>query len=276
MQREQTHFWRDDSLGEVEALHARYITHAFAPHTHEGYAIGVIMEGAETFRYRGQTEVAPAGSLVVINPGEVHTGQAATADGWRYRMLYPAGGVVRAVASELAGRPVDVPFFRQAVIEDPALARDLARVHADLEAPASPLERGSWLWSLLARLITRHAEPVPTRTRVRPAHRAVRQAQDLLEAAPEQAISLDELSRQVGLSPYHLLRTFRAEVGLPPHAYQTQLRVWRARRLLRAGLSIAEAASAAGFVDQSHLHRHFRRVLGVSPGAYLRSFAPSR
>jgi AraC-like DNA-binding protein len=270
MQREQTHFWRDDSLGEVEALHARYITHAFAPHTHEGYAIGVIVEGAETFRYRGQTEVAPAGSLVVINPGEVHTGQAATASGWRYRMLYPAGSILQTIASDLAGRQVDLPFFKQPVLQDPWLARELARVHAALEGSESPLELGTRLWTLLARLIERHAEPLSGWARLRPTHCAVRNAQALLEAHPERAISLHELSTRVGLSPYHLLRTFRAEVGLPPHAYQTQLRVWRARRLLQAGLSIAEAAVASGFVDQSHLHRHFRRVVGVSPGTYLR------
>jgi AraC-like DNA-binding protein len=72
----------------------------------------------------------------------------------------------------------------------------------------------------------------------------------------------------VQLSPFHLLRVFRAAVGLPPHAYQIQLRVARAKELLRAGMPIAAVAVEVGFVDQSHLTRHFKRLVGVPPGRY--------
>ncbi|MGE5598408.1 MAG: AraC family ligand binding domain-containing protein, partial [Bacteroidota bacterium] len=86
---ERAKFWRDTTLGGLELLRASYITHAFAPHTHEGFAIGVIEAGAEGFSYRRSYHVAPAGTMVVINPGERHTGEAAARTGWTYRMLYP-------------------------------------------------------------------------------------------------------------------------------------------------------------------------------------------
>lgn len=96
----------------------------------------------------------------------------------------------------------------------------------------------------------------------------VQQALDYLETHYAAAITLDDLAAQTHLSPYHLLRLFKATYGLPPHAYLTQLRVQRAKRLLLAGQPIAAVALDVGFVDQSHLTRHFKRIVGVPPGQY--------
>jgi len=75
-------------------------------------------------------------------------------------------------------------------------------------------------------------------------------------------------ARVAGLSPCHLNRVFRRALGLPPHAFQTQLRVVRAGALLRRGWPLAAVAAETGFADQSHLTRRFKTVVGVTPGAY--------
>jgi AraC-like DNA-binding protein len=80
----------------------------------------------------------------------------------------------------------------------------------------------------------------------------------------------------VGLHPFALLRQFQRVVGLPPHAFVVQLRVERARDLLRAGRSPASVAAALGFADQAHLTRQFKQRIGVPPGAYARAFRTSR
>src|SRR5438105_1438296 len=99
-ERERAWRWRNGPLGSVEFLSARYFSHAFAPHTHEGYAFGVIENGVEAFHYRGALRVAPPGSVIALNPDEIHTGHAAGgARGWQYRMFYPDG----ALLSRLAG-----------------------------------------------------------------------------------------------------------------------------------------------------------------------------
>ena len=82
-------------------------------------------------------------------------------------------------------------------------------------------------------------------------------------------MTLPDLARCAGLSAFHLCRVFGATVGMPPHAYQTQVRVRRAKSLLRAGVPIAAAATAAGFYDQAHLTRHFKRIVGLTPGRYI-------
>jgi transcriptional regulator GlxA family with amidase domain len=104
----------------------------------------------------------------------------------------------------------------------------------------------------------------------------VRRARAFLHDAVADKITLDELAEHAALDKFHLVRAFRSEVGLPPYEYLTHLRVSRARELLRRGVLVAEAAQAVGFCDESQLHRHFRRIVGVAPGAYARSFRQHR
>lgn len=82
------------------------------------------------------------------------------------------------------------------------------------------------------------------------------------------AITLDDLARHADLDKFHLCRAFRAQVGLPPHAYLTRLRIHRAKELLGRGLRASEVAPLVGLYDQSQLTRHFRRLVGTTPGRY--------
>jgi AraC-like DNA-binding protein len=274
--RESATYWHDASLGNLELLKASFVTHAFAPHTHEGFAIGVIELGAETFTYRRQLRVAPAGSIVLINPGEMHTGEALTTEqGWRYRMLYPDAPMLQRAASEVMGHNAGVPFFPEPVVHDARLARLLLYLHAALEAGESQLERESRLLWTMAQLVVRYADDRPS---IRPA----RGEQDLaarvrahLQQHLSENVTLNDLSREINMSAFHLLRTFRDAAGLPPHAYLNQLRVARAKLLLREGMPIADVALTLGFSDQSHLNRHFKRIVGVTPGQFVRGIAPS-
>lgn len=264
-------FWRDPALGDLELLHATYVRHTFAPHAHDGFAIGVIEQGAERFAYRHAAHTAPAGTVVVINPGEIHTGEAALPGGWRYRMLYPAAAMLQAAAGNVAGRPRAIPFFPAPVIVDPALAAMLARLHCALTEGVTPLEREARLLWALAQLVARHADDRPPWQPAPAVPTAVERARDYLHAHYAAPVTLRELADHAGLSPFHLLRTFHATVGIAPHAYLMQLRVARAKPLLRAGLAIAAVAARTGFTDQSHLTRHFKRIVGVAPGHYVRA-----
>src|SRR4051794_6292855 len=99
--KEQVEFWRSPALRGLELLQATYITHTFAPHTHDTFVIGAIERGVETFRYRGQKLVAPAGSVVLVNPGEVHTGESPERLGWSYRVLYPPAAYLAEALAQL-------------------------------------------------------------------------------------------------------------------------------------------------------------------------------
>ena len=113
---ERTRFWRTSELGPVEWLAAAYRTHRFTRHWHDTYALGTVEVGGETFIARGERHYVRRGSLVLLNPGDIHDGETADPAGWRYRMLYPAPEVLAHVASAIAGGPTPAPHFRRAVV----------------------------------------------------------------------------------------------------------------------------------------------------------------
>ncbi len=257
-------FWQHADLGGLEVLRATYARHRFAKHTHDTFSIGLIEGGANGFFYRGATEVAGPGMICVVNPGEVHTGGEAGA--WSYWNLYPPASLFQACASELVDRPTGVPFFGTAVIDDPGTVRSLREAFVSLTGPAPRLEREVRLLRAVSDLILRHSEKRQTNHEAGRENARVRRVREYLEAHVADDVSLAELSTVADLSAFHLLRVFREAVGLPPHAYLTQLRVRRAKALLLQGVPIVEAAADAGFADQAHLTRRFKEVFGITPG----------
>ncbi|GFK93073.1 Multiple antibiotic resistance protein MarA [Fundidesulfovibrio magnetotacticus] len=267
--RDRARFWTDPDLDGLECLHATYVEHRFATHAHEEFVIGVIQSGAQGVRYRGGNLVMPERTTCVMNPQEPHTGHAAMEQGWSYRVVYPHPRVLAAVASDLAGRLVDAPFFPDLVHHDPVVTRRLLALHAALDSGCStPLARQGLLASALAALITRHGAPRAAVRRFAPHRHGVDRARQLLHACPERAVSLEELAAVAGLSPWHFARSFTAQVGMPPHVYQLGRRIGLAKRLLAAGEPIAQVAAVAGFADQSHLTNRFKSVVGITPGAF--------
>jgi AraC-like DNA-binding protein len=265
---EQVKFWRDPELGNTEMLCATYVTHSFSRHTHDGYAIGVIESGVEEFTYQGATHRAFANNIVIIHPGEVHTGHAGIPAGWKYRMLYPDASLLQRAISEVKEGWSTIPYFPNPVIQDEQLAGQVCRLHIALETSSSKLERESrFLWTL-AQLIIRHADDRPYFTPISQEHESVQRVRDYLNTDYANSISLKQLAHLANLKPLRLLRVFQQEVGLPPHAYLVQVRIARARELLKLGMPIVQVACETGFTDQSHLNRHFKRLVGVTPGQY--------
>jgi len=184
-------------------------------------------------------------------------------------VLYPEVHVVTGVAAELGWR--GTPSFPETIVADPRSAAALRAAHLAAEH-GDRLASSSLLRAALAGLLTAHAADRPggRPAAARRAPAAVALTRDLLAERLAGPPSLDELAGLTGLSPFALLRAFRAETGLPPHAYLNQLRVRRARSLLDDGRTPADVAAQTGFADQAHLTRHFKRVVGVPPGAYQR------
>jgi AraC-like DNA-binding protein len=165
-----------------------------------------------------------------------------------------------------------LPFFKQPVLHDPYIAGLLRRAHVASEEHASALERESRLLWSIAHLVARYADDPPAMQMLTPERERVKKVRAYIDEHYAENVSLDRLAALVNLSPFHLLRMFRKEVGLPPHAYLTQVRVRQAQQLLTIGTPIGLAAADVGFADQSHLTKHFKRFVGVTPGQY----APQR
>ncbi len=265
---ERVKFWHKQRYTNLELLHAHYVTHAFSRHAHDTFAVGVILQGAEAFDYRGTQQIAPAGHVVVINPGEPHTGSAATSAGWTYRMLYPSRDLLQQAAAEVGRKSTAEPWFTNAVLQDQALWQSLLSLHLALEHSPSRLEQDSRLIWALAQLVRRHAEVHAPAPSLKPETAAIQRVRDYLHAHMADNPSLKTLAAIAHLSPYYLLRQFQQQVGASPHEYVRGLRLTRAKALLLNGWTIAEVAHHTGFADQSHLTRQFKRAVGVTPGCY--------
>ncbi|ACZ85843.1 AraC family transcriptional regulator [Streptosporangium roseum] len=253
----------------MDLLKARYVTHRFSRHVHDGYAIGVIMSGVEEFDYRGARHRAGTGSLVLVNPEHVHTGQAGEPGGWAYRMLYPSIEVMSGIAAELAaGR--GTPHFPEPVVSHPHAAALLRAAH-DAAEHGDGLASSTLARTAFGALLRHHAAHRTADARPAREDRAVRRAREILHERLVDPPTLEDLARAVQAKPFALIRAFKAVTGLPPHAYLNTLRVRRARGLLDSGTSAAQVATDVGFTDQAHLTRHFKRVVGVPPGAYQRA-----
>lgn len=262
----------------LDLLTARIGRRHYAPHIHDEYAIGVTVDGTETMLYRGERIYSAAGSVVVVEPGEAHTGGPARPEGFAYLCLYPAAELLGAATTAELGPASAEPHFTNPIIDDRGLGEALRLAHHALRLGADPLEGESRLLGVLGALVRRHAASGPKAV---PAHRgaeAGRIARTVATRLSDELIApptLAEVATDLGLSRYQLLRAFRDAVGMPPYAWLAQHRVSRARALLDAGHRPAEAATLVGFADQAHLTRWFRRVLGVTPGVYRNSVQDS-
>lgn len=253
-------------LGFADALHAHYVTHEFARHSHEFYAIGVVMQGVEAFRLEGSTEYAPAGNVIAVHPGEVHTGYAIQQEGWEYRMFYPSIAWVNEIARSL-GFKDELPRVEGAVLDDLEVAGRLEQAHRLLMGGGNPLAGETLLSEAVGLLLQRHSRGLNRSERSLPKTPVI-QAIDYLRREVSQPVTLEELSRVSGLSRFHLVRAFRQHTGLPPHLYQLQFRIEEAKIRLRGPESLAQIALEVGFTDQAHFTKAFKRIVGVTPGAY--------
>ncbi|MBD1847695.1 AraC family transcriptional regulator [Cyanobacteria bacterium FACHB-63] len=264
---EQAQFWQVQSLKNLEFMRATYINHIFPRHSHETFGIGIVEQGSVKTVQAGTTYTIPVGSIVLFNPDEIHSCGATNEAGWTYRMLYPSHTMLEQVMLEITDRQ-KLPFFPFAAIQDRGLAQQIWRLHTASMQPHSSLIRESHLLLTLTRLLTRYTRDRPELPSIGSEMRAVTQARNYLEEHYNQNISLEQLSEITGLQSLRLLRAFRKQLGLPPHQYLIQIRIARAKQNLTKGIPISSVAIATGFTDQSHLTRHFKRIVGATPRQY--------
>jgi AraC-like DNA-binding protein len=267
-------YWRADSV-PVEAMHAHFTSHVYHRHSHESYSFGVTETGAQAFTCRHGHHVSGPGMVMAFNPDDPHDGRSAAENGFTYRMVH----IWPEFFAGLSGTDRRLPLFRAPVLDDPMTARSLRHLHAALTGPASELDRYERL-TAAAGLLVRHAagrlaSPGASGSPESNRGLAARIREVIHDAGAVADLTADDLAEATGCSRYAAYRAFRQVYGLSPSDYQRQLRVRAARGLLSRGVCPAAAAAQAGFADQAHLTRWFRRYYGVTPGVY-RSAVHSR
>ena len=245
----------------------------FGRHSHDQFGFGLIRRGAQkSASGRGPVE-AGAGDLITVNPGEVHDGSPLGDGGRAWQMLYLDPAIVSGLLAGLDG-PDRQREFERAVLHRPQLTGPFLSVFTALTAGPDPaasdlsaLSAEERLIPLLAGLLTPVRPPdwAPDRSAGR-----IIAARRRIDDDPAAPLTLEDLAAEAGMSRFHLIRAFRHQTGLTPHAYLVQRRVHLARRMIQQGTPLAETAAACGFADQSHMTRQFARTFGAAPGAFAR------
>ncbi|WP_454048713.1 AraC family transcriptional regulator [Cellulomonas sp. Marseille-Q8402] len=261
---EQVRAWRPDVPSVREVLHATFEQHAYPAHTHDAWTVLLIDDGAVAYELdRAPHEAVPA-SLTLLPPHVPHDGRSAISGrAFRKRVLYLEPAWLPAAAVEAAVvRPTTA---------DPRALAALAEVHAALRRPADALAAECAVHALHDHVQTHLGSP-PATARDAPLARRLR---ELLDDRLAESFTIVEAAQVLGAHPSHLVRVFSQAYGIAPHRYVTGRRVDHARRLLLAGHPPADAAARAGFHDQAHLTRHFRRLLGTTPRAFAGARSPA-
>ena len=259
-------------MGSVELRVGTSFRHPYPPHWHEEWLISLITGGAGYFHYRGAAHLVRPDALFVVGPGEVHANYALK-EGCSFRSMYVSQAVVLDAVAQTTHRGNWFSGSSPGLVPDFPLFQRFLKIHTLLERSSLKLEREAELLGLLvtiARSCERTSGPLPASGR-EPV--AIKRAQEFLKEHYSENVSLRVLAGVANLSPYHFLRAFRRLTGLPPHCYQLQMRIMRAKELMRKNWPLAQISSATGFADQSHFGRHFRRLTGLAPAAYLRELS---
>jgi AraC-like DNA-binding protein len=263
--------WRSQYLQSIELILSISQSDSLPRHFHEELELGIQQgSGGWRFNYRGTSHSVPANTLVITQLGETHQADWMSAENCTFRGLRIGTDLLQQVATEVAGRETDLPFFPTPLVHDRDFNTQIVRVHQALERSTSQLEQQTLMLDLLAQLILRYAENRLSVAKLGAEIQPVARVRAYLEDNYNREISLEQLAQVANLSSFHLNRAFRQTFGMPPHAYQIQLRIIRAKRLLTEELSIKKVALATGFASQSHFGSHFKRLVRVTPKQYLK------
>ncbi|PNA91171.1 MULTISPECIES: AraC family transcriptional regulator [unclassified Pseudomonas] len=262
---------KQDADTGIESVRAHFVGHAYDPHWHDSFLVGVTEQGVQQFNCRRVRHRSTPGQVFLLEPGDIHDGLAPTEEGFTYSTLYlqPAwlDQQLRSLFEHIPGD--SLPSFADTLCHDERLARATALAFCTVHDRDLRIVRQTAMDDLLA-CLTRHMH---WRRRINPDPRlplSAQRARDYLHAHLERDVGLEDLAQACGIDRFRLTRAFKAAFGIAPHAYLIQLRLARARRLLAQGQTPADVAVALGFADQSHLGRWFRRAYRLTPADYRR------
>ncbi|MES1939057.1 AraC family transcriptional regulator [Salinisphaera sp. T5B8] len=246
----------------MERLEAYFGGHAYDPHRHDTYAVGVTLAGVQSFHYRGAHRHSLPGRTIVIHPDEIHDGHAGAAGGFRYRMIFIPPHVFQDI---LRGQPL--PFLPGGITTDPRMAQSVVRLLRHIDSPPEALEEDDALFELAMAMnaVTGHRPP-PRRFD----YPAAQRARAFIDESPSTTITLAQLEAVSGQNRWRLSRDFRVLFGTSPYRYPTMRRLERFKGYVQAGNTLAQAAVDAGFADQSHMNRQFADAYGMPPGRWFK------
>lgn len=260
-------FWQDERMPYVETRRSCFSRTCYKSHSHPTFSIGAIDEGNSVFQSSfGTEQKISAGTLVIVPAHIEHSCNPLPDQAWSYQMLHLDISWLNQWYTEFQkeGFDLQLPQHKPLIIKDPSLYQAFSDMNETLfDSQKLIFEKEQSLIYCLTQLLLPHF----ILEEIQKTQYLYESFLDLIHIIKSSVrfISLEELAQQVGLSRYAIIRLFKANVGLTPHAFQINLKINQARAQLKQGIPLAELAVNLGFSDQSHFHKAFKAHTGITP-----------
>lgn len=250
--------WFKKAPGSLPRYEVHLSDIAYSPHRHESYTIALTIKGVQTFQYRGEKYSSIPGQVIVLHPDEIHDGQAGTDEGFTYRSLHLQPELMQTACGQSS-----LPFLEAGVYSDPALKDVTHTLLQDIDNELSDLGYHDAIQQL-ADAFMRLSGQIKIKRRTNNT-KAVQQAKDYIHNHLSHEVSMDDLESFTQHDRWQLARDFREVTATSPYRYLIYQRIKQASQHLLHGHKVADTACEFGFSDQSHFHRHFKQILGLTP-----------
>ncbi|MEK3732424.1 MULTISPECIES: AraC family transcriptional regulator [Paenibacillus] len=243
----------------ITALTASMADFTYVKHCHEEYAMGVTLRGVQQYNLDGSFQSSYRDGVMLFHPEQVHDGRAQDRSGIDYVMIYIQPGLFLDLLGKKDIVKFDAPIVYNRRLEHSILSLVRAIFSDQDEAVCS---------EMLIR-IAHHFSDIDMQVMPRRNDRLITRAKDMIHASLNDVLKLDELSRELGMTKYQFIRAFKASTGISPYRFFLNSKLEHAKRIIEQKKDIYSAVAACGFVDLSHLNRHFKRVYGITAMEYL-------
>lgn len=244
---------------DVLALSASFTDFTYKKHCHEEYAVGVTLRGIQQYHLDGHYQASYPNGVMLFNREQLHDGSSYDKEGIDYVMLYLKPELVEEIMGKKELR------FSTPIVYDPKLARSILMLNNAVQHRQDEAECSTRLFDLVNMLAQ---EEQPARL-WKPQDSLVRKAKEMMFCSTADVLKLDDLSAAFGLSKFQFIREFKAHTGFSPYQFFLNCKVEHARQSLEKHKDIYAAVADCGFVDLTHLNRHFKRVFGVTAHDYM-------
>lgn len=272
--RERITFSSLSFLRGIEAVAGEDVSNTFGKHIHNTFIVGLVTKGVRVITHEGGESRIPEGGLFFLNPGQVHACRSGDGGAHSYQLFSIASDVLSRMSSQISEKAEGDVWFEGVCGVHPEINQGICLFFEMLSDPLfTSFDKESHLYGLLSDILLTFAQSPPVVCHVGRQQESIERVRHHIQANHPKPLSLGSLASVACLSPFHLQRLFTHHYGISPHQYLTHTRISEAKKLLSEGHSIAEAALATGFADQSHLTNQFKRVVGTTPGRFLEGMA---
>lgn len=243
----------------ITALSASITDFKYKRHAHQEYAIGVTLRGIQHFHLDGSLQLSYQNGVMLFNPEQTHDGMAHDETGLDYVMLY----IDPQLFLDVTGKK-DIARFSTPIVYNHALEQKILNLSNAIFSEKDESLCSELLLSLMDSLFQSNIS-----TSNRSHNDLIRKAKDMLHTNLENVLKLDEISKELNLSKFQFIRLFKAQTGITPYQYFLNCKVEYAKQLIEKNRDVYSAVAECGFVDLTHLNKHFKSVYGTTAYEYM-------